>query len=107
VDELPAIRRSAYHLRRIGKSQIEAMSKVHFVSLDVQLNTSAREDLSTSAESAFFGQVDYFWIARQPGEQSRSLPTSRTSHYLSPTRKKEIDAPTFIIKSCRRYTVEF
>jgi hypothetical protein len=24
------------------------------------------------------------------------------SRYLSPTRKKEIDAPTFIIKSCRR-----
>jgi hypothetical protein len=45
--EKSAIRRSAYHLRRIGQSQVEAMSKFHFVSLDVQLNTSAREDLST------------------------------------------------------------
>jgi len=42
-----AIRRSAYDSLQIGQSQVEAMSKFHFVSLDVQLNTSAREDLST------------------------------------------------------------
>ena len=44
---LSATRRTAYHLRRIGQSRVEGMSKFHFVGLDVRLNTSARNDLST------------------------------------------------------------